>query len=81
MKDSQVLVVGASGMVGSELTRLLRAQGLKVRTTTSKKTKDKDQCHINLVTGEGVKEAFEGVDRAFYSLRQDIPINTPCFRL
>lgn len=66
MNDSQILVIGSSGMVGSELTRLLREQGLKVRTTTSKKAEGKDQIHINLVTGEGVKEAFDGVDRAFF---------------
>ncbi len=66
MKKETILVVGASGTVGSELTRQLRSEGYKVRTTTSKAAKDQDQVHVNLATGEGVHAAFEGVDRAFF---------------
>jgi len=65
MKQDVTLVVGASGMVGRELSRLLKAQGQKVRATTSQKPKSIDQVQLNLATGEGVHEAFEGVDKVF----------------
>ncbi len=58
-----ILVVGASGLIGSELTRLLRAQGQEVKTTTGKKGQ---AGYVNLQTGEGLKQAFDGVDRAFF---------------
>lgn len=67
MKNDFILVVGASGTVGSELTKLLNADGYKVRTTTSKQIHNSnEQVHINLATGEGIKDAFEGIDRAFF---------------
>lgn len=67
MKKDLVLVVGASGMVGAELTKLLKAQGYSVRATTSKPVKEgqTDLAHVNLATGEGITKAFEGVDKAF----------------
>lgn len=67
MKQERILIVGASGTVGSELSRLLKKQGHRVRATTSKKvTQATDELvHINLATGEGIRDAFEGVDRAF----------------
>jgi uncharacterized protein YbjT (DUF2867 family) len=62
--------VGASGTVGTEITRQLAAQGYRVRTTTSKKatagTKNGvEQVQINLHTAAGVEAAFDGVERAF----------------
>lgn len=66
MQKDLVLVVGASGTVGSELLRLLKSEGYRVRATTSKEPKNKEQVQINLVTGAGIKDAFEGVDRAFF---------------
>lgn len=66
MKKDLILVVGASGMVGGELVKLLRAKGEAVRTTTSKKPSSADQVHINLATGEGLQAAFEGVSKAFF---------------
>lgn len=68
MKQELYLIVGASGTVGREVVKLLKDQGLQVRTTTSQAVKSKDgtQVHVNLATGEGIKEAFEGVDRAFF---------------
>jgi len=67
MKTEKVLVVGASGTVGSELARLLKRQGVHVRTTTSRKVTDSssDQVQVSLATGEGLRAAFEGVDKAF----------------
>lgn len=65
MKDL-VLVVGASGNVGSEIIQLLKEEGYRTRATTSKAVLSQENLvHANLVTGEGVKAAFENVDRAF----------------
>src|SRR5687768_9860572 len=63
--SKKILVVGANGVVGSELVRLLKEQGHSVRVTTSKAASGGDQVQVNLVTGEGIRQAFEGVDRAF----------------
>jgi uncharacterized protein YbjT (DUF2867 family) len=63
---SRILVVGASGNVGSEIVRLLKEQGHSVKTTTSKPSRSADQVHVDLLTGQGIHEAFEGVDRAFF---------------
>ena len=66
MKDL-ILVVGASGTVGTELVSLFKKQGVRVRATTSKKVKSSDELvHMNLVTGEGIRDGFEGVDKAFF---------------
>jgi uncharacterized protein YbjT (DUF2867 family) len=67
MKNDLILVVGANGTVGSELVKSLRADGYRVRATTSKSVANTDELvHLNLVTGEGIQPAFEGVDRAFF---------------
>jgi uncharacterized protein YbjT (DUF2867 family) len=67
MKNDLVLVVGGSGMVGTELLKLLKEKGLRTRATTSKQIKNSsEQVHVNLATGEGIKDAFEDVDRAFF---------------
>lgn len=65
MKKETILVVGASGTVGSELVSLLKAEGHQVRTTTSKEPKTADAVKIDIATGEGVHKAFEGVEKAF----------------
>lgn len=65
MNKETVLIVGASGKVGSELARLLKSEGLNVRTATSRVPTEPGQVRLNLATGEGLREAFEGVDKAF----------------
>jgi uncharacterized protein YbjT (DUF2867 family) len=70
MNNSKVLVVGASGVVGSQLVDILKAQGRSVRATTSDKSKitlgeNGERTLLNLVSGEGLQNAFEGVDSAF----------------
>ena len=59
------LVIGASGQIGSEVVRLIKAEGQRVRATTSKKPKEAESVQLDLATGEGLREAFAGVDRAF----------------
>jgi uncharacterized protein YbjT (DUF2867 family) len=77
---STILVVGASGTVGSELSRLLAEAGHTVRKATSRAPTAPDQVHLNLLTGEGRDAAFVGVDRAFFlappgHTRQDLLLN------
>lgn len=67
MKKDLVLVVGASGTVGSEIVRQLKAEGYAVRATTSKPVSENtsELVHVNMASGEGIKAAFENVDKAF----------------
>ncbi|HXH31363.1 MAG TPA: NAD(P)H-binding protein [Bacteriovoracaceae bacterium] len=66
MKKESILIVGASGTVGSEISRILKAQGHSVRGTTSKKSRASEKVFMDLTSGEGIKEGFEGIDRAFF---------------
>ncbi|HET8747218.1 MAG TPA: NAD(P)H-binding protein, partial [Ramlibacter sp.] len=65
------LVVGASGTVGSCVVHGLVDRGEEVRAMTSRAERAGARegkvlwVHANLATGEGVAEAFEGVQRAF----------------
>ena len=60
------LVIGANGTVGTELVRLLDAQGHSVRKATSKAVTDPArEVHLNLATGAGLANAFAGVEQAF----------------
>lgn len=69
MNKDKVLVIGASGAVGSEIVKNLVETGYAVKATTSKKaTPSKgavSYSYLDVASGEGVREAFEGVDRAF----------------
>lgn len=62
---SKILVVGASGTVGSEVVRLLVAQGQSVVKVTSRTPSAADQVQVDLASQKGLKAAFEGIDRAF----------------
>ena len=64
-----ILVVGGSGTVGKGIVEILKSQGHTVRVTTSRDAGRKDgveNVRVNLLTGEGLSQAFEGVDRAFF---------------
>ena len=66
MSQSNILVVGSSGMVGSTLVNILRKAGHSVRETTSRKgNTNSDRVYINLATGENLHAAFEGIEKAF----------------
>jgi uncharacterized protein YbjT (DUF2867 family) len=60
-----ILVLGANGTVGSELSRLLIAQGETVAKATSRAPTAPDQVQLDLRNHEGLSTAFNGVDRAF----------------
>lgn len=62
---SNILVVGASGTVGSELAHLLAAQGESVVNVTSREPTAENQVQVDLVSRTGLHEAFEGAGRAF----------------
>ncbi len=62
---SRILVVGASGTVGTELTRLLATQGETVIQATSRTPRSADQVQLDLVRPTGLASAFAGVDCAF----------------
>jgi uncharacterized protein YbjT (DUF2867 family) len=67
-ENLKTLIVGASGTVGSEIVKILKAQGVNVKATTSKAAHTKagvEYVHVNLATGEGLHVAFDGVDQAF----------------
>ncbi|QJR37518.1 NAD(P)H-binding protein [Gemmatimonas groenlandica] len=61
---STILVLGAAGNVGSELSRLLAAAGHNVRRATSRTAGD-GQVHLDLTTGAGLDAALTGADAAF----------------
>jgi uncharacterized protein YbjT (DUF2867 family) len=62
----RILVLGANGTVGSELSRLLVAQGETVVKATSRAPTAPDQVLLDLRNHEGLRTAFNGVDRAFF---------------
>jgi uncharacterized protein YbjT (DUF2867 family) len=62
---STFLVIGASGTVGSELSRLLAAQGHTVRKATSRAPAAPDQVRVDVVARQGVAEALGGAEGAF----------------
>ena len=66
MKKDLILVVGASGTVGSEVVRILKANGHSVRQATSQPSTKTDLVQVNLATKEGISQAFAGVDKAFF---------------
>lgn len=60
-----ILVVGASGTVGTELTRLLASTGQTVVKATSRTPTAPGEVQLDLVSRNGLASAFAGVDRAF----------------
>lgn len=62
---SKVLVIGARGTVGSEIVKLLSAQGHTVFKATHNEPTDPQQVKLDVHTGEGVDAAFAQVERAF----------------
>lgn len=65
MSKENILILGASGTVGSEVARQLTSEGHNILRATSKDKLAADQVKLNLATGEGVKEAFSNIDRVF----------------
>lgn len=61
-----ILIVGASGLIGSGIIEALKSEKVNIRTTTGKKENaSKDKVFLNLATGEGIDRAFEGIDKVF----------------
>lgn len=74
MGDQRILVLGATGYVGGRLVAWLLDDGAEVRCLARTPCKlralpwadDVDVVAGDLVTGEGVEEAFEGVDVVYH---------------
>lgn len=65
-QNETVLVLGASGTVGSELVKLLRNQGHHVITTSRKAGQPEvGSVYFDLVSGQGLDDLFKGVHKAF----------------
>lgn len=62
---SQILIIGASGTVGTELDKVLKSKGQKTVLSTSKKEVKPGQVHLNLLNHEGLEKAFDNIDRLF----------------
>lgn len=65
-----ILVIGSSGVVGSEVARLLEGDGKRVVRTTGRPSDGNDEVgtrkvHVDLLSGKGLENAFQGVKRAF----------------
>lgn len=59
------LIFGARGQIGSELARLLQADGQAVLRATHGAATEPDQVHIDLASGNGINAAFARANRAF----------------
>ena len=62
---STILVVGSSGTVGAELSRLLAEAGHDVRRATSREAREPGQVQLDLLSGRGIAQAFDGAHKAF----------------
>src|SRR3954454_19403041 len=61
-----VLVTGATGYVGSKLVEELLARGQQVRTFSRRGAGAGDARRGDVLSGQGLPEALEGVDMAYY---------------
>lgn len=62
---ARTLVIGATGTVGAELCQQLAAKGHQVLRATSRVPQAAGQVQLNLLTQQGLPQAFEDVDRLF----------------
>ncbi len=62
---STILVVGASGTVGTILVPLLQQSGHYVRRATGRPATEDGQVHLNLSTNDGFDTALAGVDSVY----------------
>lgn len=72
------LVVGGTGPIGALLVDILIDKALRVRATTHRKWMVNDRgpvswAYLDLATGEGIEQAFAGIDRAFLSVPAGLP--------
>ena len=61
-----ILVTGATGYVGSQLVDELLSRGESVRTLSRRGAGKGDARKGDVLSGQGLPEALEGVDVAYY---------------
>lgn len=76
---SKILVVGASGTVGSELSRVLAAQGHRLRKATSRAPTAAEQVQLGVVARRGLDEALSGADAPSCWRCRGTPTRTSCW--
>lgn len=62
---SKILVIGAQGQVGTSLVQQLGQQGHQVVKASRQAATAADQVQLDLVSGAGLAQAFQGVQAAF----------------
>lgn len=63
--QGKVLIIGASGTVGTELVKILKQRSVSVARATSKTNLEADQVHVDLLRKSDLEPAFKNVDRVF----------------
>ena len=71
------LVVPGAENIGAILVDILLHKALRVRATTTEKWKASDRgpiawAYLDLASGEGIEQAFTGVDRAFIAVPTNV---------
>lgn len=63
--QGKVLIIGASGTVGTQLVEILKQKGVPFARATSKTSLEADQVHVDLARKSDLGPAFKNVDRVF----------------
>ena len=75
---ANILVIGSSGTVGTELVRLLRAQGHTVSEATSRAPTRAGQVQLDIVTAQAPPRPLAASSAPFCCRRPATPTRTNC---
>jgi hypothetical protein len=71
-KVKNVLITGATGLIGTELTKSLRRRDINVRRLTTRAKKDEDDFSWNPAADSIDTSAFEGMDAVIHLAGENI---------